>query len=926
MRENFTKDPVKFAKDLPLYLHELVRKPLLSVELMEQELKTDDKSTPSQALVKVNSAANAYIDEYNKKELPVLVDAMAQVYKSTNGEVTDPMTGDYLYAKSAIERNDNEGVSAFSEDKNDPWNREVVEGIVKDFESKVPQDVTDNLWKAIKQLNDYTLDTYRRTGRMDMAQVNKLKQRKYYVPMKGWDLNPDAFYDYNSKPFAGTSTIHKAQGRTSKPEGSPVEQMAMDAYNAIKNGQRNLAYQHLLRLARNNSDKGNILNLQETWVVRTPNGWEETGEKPDQALIDQSKIAQKRINGLKLARANTYKSLRIAQETGKDTTALQTSLDAIDKAIDTENNNIVVRTVWDNSNFDHRTDAQAKEHEVRVWENGQSYVVHTNDPNVATAIRGENIIQGKVIGGKIWNGLANLTRAWQQNVTGKAVNFFLPNTIRDVQAAAQRHALMPRGNAKLFMENYPTAAAMVHRHIRGTAKPVYNPMADPKSKSYDPSKLTKEQIDGYWDWFMDRMVKMGARSGYVHMHTIEATRKEIHNMIKIASKGRNPLEAFKYYAWHKPGRLLEYGGVISEDTTRLATAITTHLQGYSDELASTDSKEVTVNFDRGSRIKQLMGPMYAFFQARVEGTANHASQWKHNPKGAAKAMLMWATAGALIAEALRALMDDDELKQYNNLKPYVKYGYYIIPKSIFGGSGLIKIPLAHGFGAYFAIGRIIDDVARGFLTPSEGITDVVASTYNAFAPISVDGNDLSRAFIPPLFVPIYDAQVANKDFAGRIVSRQYATEKEKQFTPNTNMGLKDVSKPILWVTRFMNDAAGGDWKLGIAPQYRIDAEGHVEKKTGLPLLAANLMDWNPSKLEHAFIYYAQLSRQYSRAESADISMRPIKKNDWLDGWQIIELSDTPTHPPKVLKTYSLKSEGLIEHITIPNHLLKTSQQ
>ena len=96
------------------------------------------------------------------------------------------------------------------------------------------------------------------------------------------------------------------------------------------------------------------------------------------------------------------------------------------------------------------------------------------------------------------------------------------------------------------------------------------------------------------------------------------------------------------------------------------------------------------------------------------------------------------------------------------------------------------------------------------------------------------------------------------------------------------MGLKDVSKPILWVTRFMNDAAGGDWKLGLAPQYRIDEQGHVEKKTGLPLLAANLMDWNPSKLEHAFVYYAggrgELYTQTAKLVNAIVTGDEIKPN------------------------------------------------
>ena len=239
------------------------------------------------------------------------------------------------------------------------------------------------------------------------------------------------------------------------------------------------------------------------------------------------------------------------------------------------------------------------------------------------------------------------------------------------------------------------------------------------------------------------------------MGDLAKTRKQVRKELKQAMQGRNPIEAAKYYAWHNPGRLLEWGGIMSEDPTRIATAVATHLQGYSDEMASTDAKEITVNFDRGSRIKGVMSPVFAFFQARVEGTANHFSQWKHNPKGMAKAMAMWMAAGALITEALRALMDDDENKQFDDLPSYVKYGYYVIPKSMFGmDSGLIRIPLPHGFSAYFAAGRVIDDVLRGYLSPQEGASDVLASSFNAFTPVSVDGNDISRSLWPALGDPV----------------------------------------------------------------------------------------------------------------------------------------------------------------------------
>ena len=111
-------------------------------------------------------------------------------------------------------------------------------------------------------------------------------------------------------------TIHKAEQRSTRPEGNPIEQMVYDVQNAIKAGQENLALQHFYRLAQLNPDKKNIINIQETWVVKDGTRWVETTTRPDQKDFDQTAAAIKRINGLKLSRLQTERRLKLSQKRG----------------------------------------------------------------------------------------------------------------------------------------------------------------------------------------------------------------------------------------------------------------------------------------------------------------------------------------------------------------------------------------------------------------------------------------------------------------------------------------------------------------------------------------------------------------------------------------------------------------------------------
>jgi type IV fimbrial biogenesis protein FimT len=97
---------------------------------------------------------------------------------------------------------------------------------------------------------------------------------------------------------------------------------------------------------------------------------------------------------------------------------------------------------------------------------------------------------------------------------------------------------------------------------------------------------------------------------------------------------------------------------------------------------------------------------------------------------------------------------------------------------------------------------------------------------------------------------------------------------------------------------------------------------------GSTLLNRQIAELQLSRVTHAFIQDAQLSRQYSRSKNVEITMSPIQSNDWGHGWHIQENYFGKNHgiAPTFLKTYSLKATQLSGLIKIPEQLIKPSQQ
>jgi len=65
--------------------------------------------------------------------------------------------------------------------------------------------------------------------------------------------------------------------------------------------------------------------------------------------------------------------------------------------------------------------------------------------------------------------------------------------------------------------------------------------------------------------------------------------------------------------------IVEYMAIMSEDNVRFATFLVSKAKGRSDIQAANDAKNVSVNFNQKGKIAPVLGSLYAFANAAIQG-------------------------------------------------------------------------------------------------------------------------------------------------------------------------------------------------------------------------------------------------------------------------------------------------------------------
>lgn len=165
---------------------------------------------------------------------------------------------------------------------------------------------------------------------------------------------------------------------------------------------------------------------------------------------------------------------------------------------------------------------------------------------------------------------------------------------------------------------------------------------------------------------------------------------------------------------------------MSELTTRFAAYVTARetmnkdgQPRWSKEECAMMSKEVTTNFDRRGAMSGVLGSMYGFFNASVQGTnAIYRLAKRHKAKvaGAISVMTILGFVQALL------LPDDDD-----DDAPLLPFSEWDKMTSLCFGDD--KIPLPHGFRGFWGFGTQLGLYVRG----EKSLTDAVYNGLNFLA-------------------------------------------------------------------------------------------------------------------------------------------------------------------------------------------------
>jgi hypothetical protein len=484
----------------------------------------------------------------------------------------------------------------------------------------------------------------------------------------------------------------------------------------------------------------------------------------------------------------------------------------------------MVMMKYDMAHVKGRPKSKAQEHEVDVFIGGEKYTL-VLPADVANALN-KTPSKWDNAGFVIRDNVGKYTRWLSANFTSKNPAFIVLNQMRDLQYATLAHFIKgDAGQAALFIKNLRKARRTIIQYINGKGDP-----KDPTYKMYQSFLLN------------------GGETGMVHLKDVDQLARELKlDLARLTGTNSTYDKVIHAKILRDLGGWLEHMAVRSENLSRFATYLAAKERGLTDKEAAFQAKEVTVNFNRKGRISGLMGSMYAFFNASLQGGENILRMGKEH-----KAKFFAIGAGAMGMGFLTAMLndlwrgdDDDENDRYSNINDYVKYNNLVV---MFPGTKRhVTIPLPHGFRWFHSLGvlayqtSMMDDKTIAAAV-KDGLSNALASVspINPVELIDKKGSFTSRPLWPTSLVPFYDIAV-NETYTGAPVHKEPFTQALNGRIANSSLGMKNVNS---WVKGF-TDA----WfKLGHGDP--VSGTKFYEDDSGKIKPVSNIFDVNPSDVEH----------------------------------------------------------------------------
>lgn len=468
---------------------------------------------------------------------------------------------------------------------------------------------------------------------------------------------------------------------------------------------------------------------------------------------------------------------------------------------------------------------KTKQHQVEVFVNGQKYVMEFNGNmgvRVANAVNGINVVHSELL----QNSIGRVTRWMTANYTSKNPEFVVTNFFRDLGYAIPAY-WMKGGKAGVLLKNMPKAFKAIHDDIAG--KKVDSDL----QKMYEEFKMN------------------GGLTGYVHMTDIDSYKKWIERDMRRMSGDKTFGDVIlRNKAMRAGADLLEYLAQMSENSTRFAVYMSERQEGKSVTEAAYAAKEITTNFNRKGRYSGMLGSLYGFFNATVQGSANALGLAKRSPGKFAVYCGSLIMLQVLASSLCRMFGGDDEIGEnnYDRLADWVKYNNLVLPD--IGHKGrFITIPLPHFFRALSSLGVIGTEVWNGVKTPGKGLEAMFDAVSGDLTPVEIATPQFKNlpsflmSVTPTALKPVTEAYAFNRNFMGLPVSRE-AMGDQKKTLPQSKLAMKRTNSTLISISEWLNKAGGGGeyTTAEIGYNNKTGEIGREDWKTW--------MDVNPSKFEH----------------------------------------------------------------------------
>ena len=537
-------------------------------------------------------------------------------------------------------------------------------------------------------------------------------------------------------------------------------------------------------------------------------------------------------------------------------------------------------------------------HVVSVRVDGEQKFIRFKDASHAQTLKNMNLPETNLFL-KILRAPSNWLR---RSFTTLNPEFVVSNFARDIQTAvfnAAAEAEIEGGimnGEKVMTKIIKTVPRALKSLLRGQV-----------GLSQDP------EMQRYYEEFKED----GAKTGWAYAKRLNDIAAELEESAGDQTKTQNILGVGKNMVDFVEGLNEAF-----EDATRLASYIAARESGVSREKAAQLAKNITVNFNKHGEWGQALNGVYLFFNASVQGTSRMLRTIGRvkpvtRPDGTTREWYERATtaqkmaAGLTLFSSMLAMInaglsgeDEDDVLFYDKIPDYVKERNLILmnPRD---GKTYYKIPLPYGFNIFSNIGTVSADVARGGMTPDEGIYTLASGMVNAFSPISFGqseslGRAIAKGGIPTVAKPFFDAWGFNETYFGGPVAAEQLPFGTKK--PESSMSFRSPDS-IKSFFEWMNEATGGSSRVSgvvdINPdrmwyvfEYFIGGAGNFVNRTGKTIKSVggkfkdSDYDISANDIPFVRIMYGEQSKYYDHGKYRDnetkIEQLYLERNDTQD--------------------------------------------